>query len=158
MLDLTAAYRTTQVVSTDPAGQVVLLYEGAIRYAMRHLAALERGDREAAHHASLRAQSIVSGLQEVLDLSAGPIAEQLDLLYDFILGRLVDGNITMQARPTEEAIALLRDLLEAWRAIAGPSQVGVAGGAATAVDGGAAPIEFRRPVVASVGSVPASAR
>jgi flagellar protein FliS len=119
MLYLTDTYRSTQVTSSNPVGQVVLLYEGAIRHAARHLAALERGDAEAAHGASLRAQAIVSGLREVLDFSAGPIAEQLDLLYDFILGRLVDGNMTKQARPTEEAITLLRDLLEAWRTIAG---------------------------------------
>lgn len=119
MLYLTDTYRSTQVASSNPVGQVVLLYEGAIRHAMRHLAALERGDVEGAHNASLRAQAIVSGLQEVLDFSAGPIADQLDLLYDFIISRLVDGNIAKTPQPTEQAVTLLRDLLEAWRSIAG---------------------------------------
>lgn len=119
MLYLTDTYRSTQVASSNPVGQVVLLYEGAIRHAMRHLAALERGDAEGAHNASLRAQAIVSGLQEVLDFSAGPIADQLDLLYDFIISRLVDGNIAKTPQPTEQAVTLLRDLLEAWRSIAG---------------------------------------
>ena len=119
MLYLTDTYRSTQVASSNPVGQVVLLYEGAIRHAMRHLAALERGDAEGAHNASLRAQAIVSGLQEVLDFSAGPIADQLDLLYDFIISRLVDGNIAKKPQPTEQAVTLLRDLLEAWRSIAG---------------------------------------
>lgn len=119
MLYLTETYRSTQVTSSNPVGQVVLLYEGAIRHAMRHLAALERGDWEAAHNASLRAQAIVSGLQEVLDFSAGPLADQLDLLYDFIISRLVDGNIAKKPQPTEQAVTLLRDLQEAWRSIAG---------------------------------------
>lgn len=124
MLDLSDTYRTTQITSSSPVGQVVLLYDGAIRHAMRHLAALERGDIEVAHGASLRAQAIVSGLQEVLDLSVGPIAEQLDLLYDFIIGRLVNGNIAKAPRPTEEAIVLLRELLDAWRGVeAGPGSV-----------------------------------
>jgi flagellar protein FliS len=119
MLSVADTYRTTQVATTSPAGQVVLLYEGAIRHAARHLAALERADIDAAHHASLRAQAIVTALREVLDLSTGPIAEQLDLLYDFILDRLVDGNVRKTPKPTEEAIGLLRELLEAWRTIAG---------------------------------------
>ena len=114
----TDTYRSTQVASTNPVGQVVLLYEGAIRFALRHLAALERGEAEAAHNASLRAQAIVSGLQETLDLSAGPIAGQLDGLYDFVLRRLAEGNIGKTPRPTEDALQVLRGLLGTWQEIA----------------------------------------
>jgi flagellar protein FliS len=114
----TDTYRSTQVTSTNPVGQVVLLYEGAIRFALRHLAALERGETEAAHHASLRAQAIVSGLQETLDLSAGPIAGQLDGLYDFVLRRLVEGNISKTPGPTDDALSVLRGLLGSWQEIA----------------------------------------
>lgn len=118
MPDPTATYRTDQITTATPVGQVVLLLQGAIRFGRCHLEALERGDREAAHHASIRCQAIVAGLQEVLDFRAGPIATQLDAIYDFILRRLVEGNLRSDPRPTEEAIALLRDLLEAWTAVA----------------------------------------
>jgi flagellar protein FliS len=118
VLDQTTAYRTSQVSTSTPVGQVVLLYEGAIRFATLHMAHLEAGRSEAAHIASIRAQEIVSGLREVLDPSAGPIAAQLDSLYDFVLSRLADGNIRHEAEPTGEAIKILRGLLEAWQAIA----------------------------------------
>jgi flagellar protein FliS len=118
MFDSTSAYRTTQVVSSRPVDQVVLLYHGAIRFATIHLGALDRGDIEAAHNASIRSQAIVAGLREVLDLSAGPVAGQLDALYDFILRRLTAGNTTKVGAPTIEAIELLRGLLEAWQALA----------------------------------------
>ena len=121
MLDQTTAYRTSQVSTSTPVGQVVLLYQGAIRFATMHLAHLEAGRTEAAHGASIRAQEIVSGLREVLDPSAGTIAAQLDSLYDFVLSRLADGNIQRSAKPTGEAITILRGLLEAWQAIAGGS-------------------------------------
>jgi flagellar protein FliS len=121
VLDQTTAYRTSQVSTSTPVGQVVLLYQGAIRFATMHLAHLEAGRTEAAHGASIRAQEIVSGLREVLDPSAGPIAAQLDSLYDFVLSRLADGNIQRSAKPTGEAITILRGLLEAWQAIAGGS-------------------------------------
>ena len=116
--DPISTYRTAQVTTSSPVGQVVLLYQGAIRFATIHLAALERRDIEAAHHASIRSQEIVSGLREVLDLSAGPVAGQLDALYAFILGRLVAGNTAKDPRPTAEAIELLRSLLGAWRELA----------------------------------------
>jgi flagellar secretion chaperone FliS len=88
MLDPTAAYRTAQVVSASRAGQIVLLYQGAIRFGAQHLAFLERNNIEQAHRSSIRCQEIVTALRGSLDFTAGPIATQLDALYDFVLRRL----------------------------------------------------------------------
>ena len=46
MLDPTSAYRTAQVVSASPIGQIVLLYQGAIRFGAQHLAWLEHHEPE----------------------------------------------------------------------------------------------------------------
>ena len=118
MLDPTAAYRTSQVVSASRAGQIVLLYQGAIRFGTQHLAFLERHETEKAHRSSIRCQEVVAALRGSLDLAAGPVAVQLDQLYDFVLRRLTEGNMTKQARPTEEALKVLRGLLEAWQELA----------------------------------------
>ena len=142
MLDPTAAYRTSQVVSASRAGQIVLLYQGAIRFGAQHLAWLERHDVERAHQASIRCQEIVTALRGSLDLSAGPIARQLDDLYDFVLRRLAEGNSFKKPKPTEDAMQVLRGLLEAWEDLAGRPASGL-------VDG---PVE--KPAV-PVASVPA---
>jgi flagellar protein FliS len=126
MYDPTVAYRSAQVTTSSPVGQIALLCEGAIRFGTVHLAALERHDLEGAHNASLRCQAIVAALQEVLDLSKGPIALQLDALYDFILKRLMAGNLAKNPGPTVEAIGLLRDLNEAWRTISSTRPVSTA--------------------------------
>lgn len=118
MLDPTSAYRTTQVVGASPVGQIVLLYQGAIRFGTQHLAWLDRHDVEQAHKASMRAQEIVGALQGSLDLTAGPIATQLNDLYDFVLRRLMEGNVRKDPKPTEEALQVLRGLLEAWQQLA----------------------------------------
>lgn len=118
MYDPASAYRTSQVTTASPASQVVLLYQGAIRFGHQHIAALATGNLEEAHRASLRCQEIVGALQAALDRSAGPIAENLEALYAFVLRRLVDGNIAKQPKPTEEALEVLRGLLEAWQRIA----------------------------------------
>jgi flagellar secretion chaperone FliS len=139
MLDPTAAYRTSQVVSASRAGQIVLLYQGAIRFGAQHLAFIERHDVEQAHKASIRCQEIVTALRGSLDLSAGPIAVQLDDLYDFVLRRLSAGNLTKDPRPTEEALQVLRGLLEAWQELA-------ARPASELVDAPAEPIRARMPI------------
>ncbi len=113
MIDPSSAYRSAQVTSSSPVGQIVLLYEGAVRFGSQHLAALDRNDIEGAHRASMRCQEVVSALRESLDMSAGAVAVNLDALYDYILRRLVAGNIAKDRKPTEEALELLRSLLEA---------------------------------------------
>ena len=118
MLDPTATYRTTQLVGASPIGQIVLLYQGAIRFGVQHLAWLERREIEKANVASIRAQEIVTALRGSLDLSAGQIAQQLDQLYDFVLRRMMDGNIKKDPRPTEEALKVLRGLLDGWQELA----------------------------------------
>ena len=149
MLDPTAAYRTAQVASASRAGQIVLLYQGAIRFATQHLAFVERQDVEQAHRASIRAQEIVAALRGSLDLSAGPIAVQLDQLYEFVSRRLVAGNVAKDPRPTEEAIHVLRGLLEAWQEIATrPASALVDGPADTAPT----QLPVARPVFASAGT------
>jgi flagellar secretion chaperone FliS len=119
--DPTAAYRSAQVTTSSPASQVVLLYEGAIRFAAQSAMKLESRDLEAAHVASVRAQAIISALRESLDLSAGDVARQLDALYDYMHRRLVAGNVAKDPAPAREVITLLRDLLEAWRTVANPT-------------------------------------
>lgn len=118
--DPTAAYRSAQVTTSSPAAQVVLLYEGAIRFSALTVQRLRADDLEGAHTASIRAQAIVSALRESLDMSTGEIAIQLDAIYDFIHRRLVAGNVSKTPGPALEAIELLRGLLEAWRQVAAP--------------------------------------
>jgi flagellar secretion chaperone FliS len=129
MLDPTAAYRTGQVTSAGPATRIVLLYEGAIRFGMQHVAALADDRLEAAHAASIRCQEIVGALRASLDPAAGPIATDLDRLYDFVQDRLVRGNIAKSPGPTDEALAILRELLAAWRQVAGGAGAPLANGA-----------------------------
>jgi flagellar secretion chaperone FliS len=115
--DPTATYRTAQVTTSSPVAQVVLLYEGALRFAAQSAVRLEQHDLEGAHNASIRAQAIISALRESLDLSAGDVALHLDGLYSYMCRRLVEGNLAKDPAPAREVIGLLRELLAAWRAV-----------------------------------------
>jgi flagellar protein FliS len=145
MLDPTAAYRTAQVVSASRAGQIVLLYQGAIRFGAQHLAFLERQNIEQAHRSSIRCQEIVTDLRGSLDFTAGPIAAQLDALYEFVLRRLAAGNLAKEPKPTEEALQVLRGLLDAWQELATRP-------ASNLVDSPAETVTSRRPVATPISS------
>ena len=64
--DPPAAYRSAQVTTSSPAAQVVLLYEGAIRFTAMSIQRMQAKDLEGSHVASVRAQAIVSALRESL--------------------------------------------------------------------------------------------
>jgi flagellar protein FliS len=117
MSDAIALYRTAQAATSNPTERIVLLYEGAIRFGVRHVDALEHDDREAAHAASIRCQQIIAELQEVLNFEAGTIAHKLDALYRFMLDRLAAGNVSHDPQPTTEVLGLLRDLLGTWQEV-----------------------------------------
>jgi len=123
--DQTALYRAAQVTTSSPASQVVLLYEGAIRFASLSVVRIEARDPQGAHQASLRAQAIVAALRESLNLSTGEVANRLDGLYAFMLQRLVAGNLAKDPAPAREVIGLLRELLVAWRVVATPARTTV---------------------------------
>jgi flagellar protein FliS len=114
-----AAYRATQIAAATPAERVVMLYEGAIRFATASIEAMGRNDRPAAHAASLRAQDIVGELRATLDLSAGEMAARLDAIYDFTAERLIVGNLRRDPAAVREAVDTLAGLLPAWKSIAG---------------------------------------
>src|SRR5579875_1178759 len=94
------AYRTVQVTTASPAQLVVQLFEGAARF-------IEQG-----------IQAIVAQLRASLDREVGPLADQLDGLYDYFFRRLVLANVEKDAAPAREVLGYIRELLAAWREVA----------------------------------------
>lgn len=108
------AYRTTQVQTASPADLLLLLYDGAIKWCRQAEIHLDNGDREEAHKALLRSQDIIDELMVSLDHSAGPIAEGLSQLYDYMRWRLIEANIQKNKEPIAEVVKMLEELRETW--------------------------------------------
>jgi len=113
------AYRTTQVQSRTPLELVVMLYDGAIRFAGTARDAIERRDIPARRDALSRALAIVSELQNTLNMEAGgEIAAQLDRLYDYVNDRLLAAAMQNSVTPIDEARRVLETLRDGWATIA----------------------------------------
>lgn len=117
-------YRTTQVGTADPARLVLMMYDGAIRFARQGTAAIREGDIEAANTNLGRAQDIVTELTGALNLETGEIAVHLQQMYDYIGRRLVDANVKKAEAPLTEAIELLQQLRDTWQQLI-PGEGGV---------------------------------
>jgi flagellar protein FliS len=113
------AYRQTSVQSSSPLELVVLLYDGALRHLVAAREAIERQDLIARREALSKALAIVTELQSTLNLEeGGPVAQQLDALYTYMTGRLVDATARKDVKALPEVENLLRSLRDAWAQIA----------------------------------------
>ena len=114
-----AAYRTTHVRSRSPVELVVILYDGLVSCLTEARDALARGDLHTKRTALSLALGIVGELHRGLDREkGGQVAEQLEALYTYISGRLLEANVKGQVDGLEEALQLVRPLREAWSQIA----------------------------------------
>jgi flagellar protein FliS len=113
------AYRQTSVQSSSPLELVVLLYDGALRHLLAAREAIRRNDLVARRDAFSKALAIITELQSTLNLEeGGAVATQLDALYTYITGRLVDATARKDMSAVDEVEKLLRSLREAWAQIA----------------------------------------
>jgi flagellar protein FliS len=134
------AYRRTQVETATPERLVLMLYDGAVRFAGEAVTALKAGQMQRAHAALLRTQAIIEELAGALDFDVGPIAGRLYGLYQYMLRRLEHANLKKDAAAAGEVAEMLRSLGDAWRqAAANVRAEGLTGRGGAAGTGGARP-------------------
>ena len=61
--------------------------------------------------------AIVGELRASLDLGQGPVARNLDDLYDYVSRQLLLGQVTSEARTLTDATSILLEIRGAWAAL-----------------------------------------
>ena len=126
------AYRRTQAEAGTPLELVVMLYDGALRFLTQAQDAMRARDIRARHVALDKTLAIIGHLQSTLDTErGGNISVELDRLYSYMLGRLLEGAAQNDVSALGEVSKLLADLRDAWHTIAAtpPMPVGATVGA-----------------------------
>ena len=112
------AYKTNEIVTADPKRLIVMCYDSAI--SNLKIAKKEYQDKryEAKDKALRKARNIIGELLASLDFErGGQIAENLSMLYGYIIRRLTIGDIAQDLNAYDEAIGILEELGEAWKEI-----------------------------------------
>ncbi len=110
------ASHTTQTAT--PGQLVVMLYDGFLRFSAQAKAAFERGDVGEAGIRLTKAQAIVTELRVTLDMTQGPIAQNLASIYDYVGERLTAGRLSQDTAQIDEAVRHMAELRAAWVQIA----------------------------------------
>ena len=113
------AYQKSAVTTVDQGKLIVMMYDGAIKFLTQATDRIEKGQTYEAHASLIKGKSIVAELMGSLDMEkGGDIAHNLQRLYAFMFGELIEANLTKSVPRVEKVITLLKELREGWKAIA----------------------------------------
>lgn len=105
----------TGLENATPHKLVSMLYEGALDNIALSKGAMERKDFALKSEKLNKAISILSGLQDGLDLDAGKeVSENLLNLYDYMKRRLIEAGTQQDSAALDEVADLIRGIKEAW--------------------------------------------
>jgi flagellar protein FliS len=111
----TQEYLKTKVMTASPEMLTLMLWDGAIRFAEQGKEAIAKREIEGSYKALVRAQRIITELTTNLRHDVNPdLCAKLAGLYNFIYRRLVDANISKDAKLVDDALEIMRHQRQTW--------------------------------------------
>ncbi|AGM43658.1 flagellar export chaperone FliS [Aeromonas hydrophila] len=112
------AYKATSIAAdlavADPHRVIQLMMQGVLERLAQAKGAIERRDMEAKSTAVSKAQGLLHGLQDALDMSQGVVANDLYSLYSYMDERIWDASLALDITPIEEVMALMVTIKSGW--------------------------------------------
>ncbi|AYV67897.1 flagellar export chaperone FliS [Niallia circulans] len=100
----------------SPQELTALLYEACLNNLEEAIENIENKDYILANVKLKKANDIVWRLGAGINYEAGIIADQLDMLYNYIAGKLIDANLKKDISIIQEVKTIVEELLAAWTA------------------------------------------
>lgn len=109
-------YLRNQILTAPKEQLLILLFDGAIRFAEQGKAKLAEKRYEESCPLLIRAQRIMIELVVSLDRNVLPeeVYANLVRLYNFVYFRIIDGNVHKDPAKIDEALKILSNLRETW--------------------------------------------
>ena len=102
----------------DPHHLIQMLMDGAIESVNNAKCHMEEKDTAGKGEDISKAISILSGLMTALDMEqGGDISKNLLSLYDYMLTKLVEANMSDMTENLDEVSTLLKEIKDGWAAI-----------------------------------------
>lgn len=106
-------YKENSIFTAGPEELTLMLYNGLVRFIMQAQLAVDENNIEKANSSIIRAQDIINEFKATLDMKY-EISERLLQLYDYMLSRLVDANISKDREILDEVLGLAKELRNTW--------------------------------------------
>ena len=106
-------YKENAVFTASPEELTLMLYNALIKFIMQAQKAIEDKDIARAHNSIVRAEDILTEFKASLDKSY-EVSISLELLYDYMLRRLIEANINKDSQTLEEVLGFAKELRDTW--------------------------------------------
>lgn len=110
----TAGNLSADLSTADPHRVIQLMMQGCLERLAQAKGAIERKDMEAKSVAISKAQGLLHGLQDALDMSQGSLAEDLHGLYAYMNERIWDASLAREVAPLDEVMGLMVTIKSGW--------------------------------------------
>lgn len=106
---------STDLAAADPHRVIQLLMQGVLEKVAQGKGYIERHDIEGKAESLSRASAIVNALRGALDRDVNPeLCDNLDSLYEYMIGLIAEASVTMQTEKLDEVIKLMLTVKSAW--------------------------------------------
>ena len=109
-------YANNKILTASPAELTLMLYEGAIKFCNIAIMAIENKDIEKAHNNIMKVQRIIEEFQITLDFKY-PIANDFNNVYNYLMRRLREANMTKDKQILEEVNGHIRTMRDTWKEV-----------------------------------------
>lgn len=111
-----AQYQNNKIMTASPAELTLMLYEGAIKFCNIAIMGIEQGDIEKAHNNNMKVQRIIKEFIASLD-DKYEVSKDFQNVYDYLLRRLHEANISKDKEIMEEVLTHLRTMRDTWKEV-----------------------------------------
>ncbi len=107
------SYQEHSVLTASPIDLTLMLYNGCIKFLSRAERAMQDMNHQGANEALLRAQDIMLEFIVTLDMEY-EISRQLNSIYEYLLRRMIEANISKDASIVRECRDMVTELRNTW--------------------------------------------
>ena len=109
-----AQYNNNKIMTASPQELTLMLYDGAIKFNNIAITAIEENDIQKAHTNIMKVQRIIEEFQMTLDFKY-EVANDINNVYNYIMGRLREANMTKDKEILEEVSTHLHTMRDTWK-------------------------------------------
>lgn len=111
----TNAYLRDAVMTATPEQLQLMLYDGAIKFALQAKDALENRKYEESYNKLSRAQAVILEMLNGLRREVNPqLCDQMAAVYNFLYRKLIDASVQKDPSCIDDAVKVLRYQRETW--------------------------------------------
>jgi len=110
------SYMNNKVMTATPAELTLMLYDGAVKFCNIALMALEKNDYAKVNDNIIKVENIITEFRSTLDFKY-PVANDFEVVYDYIYRRLVDANMKKDPEILSEALKYIKEMRETWQEV-----------------------------------------